>query len=54
MGIEDRLGVGVSVPTRGLDGVRDGLRLGGFRQPLDFKADIYGVFVQGSYRFGPF
>ena len=27
---------------------------GGVRQPLDFKADIYGVFVQGSYRFGPF
>ena len=26
-------------------------------QPLDFKANIYGVFVQGSYRFfggGPF
>jgi hypothetical protein len=21
---------------------------------LDFKADIYGVFVQGSYRFGSF
>jgi len=27
---------------------------GGFQQPLDFKIDIYGVFVQGSYRFGPF
>lgn len=26
---------------------------GGSRQPLDFKTDIYGVFVQGSYRFGP-
>ena len=29
-------------------------QIGGIRQPLDFKADIYGVFVQGSYRFGPF
>jgi hypothetical protein len=28
--------------------------IGGVRQPLDFKADIYGVFVQGSYSFGPF
>jgi outer membrane protease len=28
--------------------------LGGSPQPLDFKADIYGVFLQGSYRFGPF
>ncbi len=28
--------------------------LGGTAQPLDFKADVYGVFVQGSYRFGPF
>jgi len=27
---------------------------GGSVQPLDFKTDIYGVFVQGSYRFGPF
>lgn len=26
---------------------------GGSPQPLDFKTDIYGVFVQGSYRFGP-
>ena len=26
--------------------------LGGNAQPLDFKADIYGVFVQGSYYFG--
>jgi len=23
-------------------------------QPLDFKTNIYGVFVQGSYHFGPF
>jgi hypothetical protein len=28
--------------------------LGGFPQPLDFKAQIYGVFVQGSYQFGAF
>ncbi|HZP70576.1 MAG TPA: hypothetical protein VFB29_11595 [Pseudolabrys sp.] len=28
--------------------------LGGVPQPLDFKATIYGVFVQGTYRFGPF
>ncbi len=27
---------------------------GGSAQPLDFKTDIYGVFLQGSYRFGPF
>ena len=27
---------------------------GGSPQPLDFKTEIYGVFVQGSYRFGPF
>jgi hypothetical protein len=27
--------------------------IGGVPQPLDFKANIYGVFVQGSYRFGP-
>jgi outer membrane protease len=26
---------------------------GGSLQPLDFKTKIYGVFVQGSYRFGP-
>ncbi len=25
---------------------------GGSPQPLDFKLDIYGVFLQGSYRFG--
>jgi hypothetical protein len=28
--------------------------IGGFAQPLDFKSNIYGVFVQGSYRFGAF
>jgi hypothetical protein len=28
--------------------------VGGFAQPLDFKANLYGVFVQGSYRFGAF
>jgi hypothetical protein len=28
--------------------------VGGSPQPLDFKADIYGVFVQGSYRFSGF
>jgi hypothetical protein len=28
--------------------------LGGVPQPLDFKANIYGAFVQGTYRFGPF
>lgn len=27
---------------------------GGSPQPLDFKTEIYGVFVQGSYRFGSF
>jgi len=27
---------------------------GGSPQPIDFKTNIYGVFVQGSYRFGPF
>jgi hypothetical protein len=26
----------------------------GSPQPIDFKTNIYGVFVQGSYRFGPF
>lgn len=26
---------------------------GGSPQPLDFKTEIYGVFVQGSYHFGP-
>ena len=28
--------------------------VGGMPQPLDFKTNIYGVFVQGSYHFGPF
>ncbi len=28
--------------------------VGGTAQPLDFKSKIYGVFVQGSYRFGAF
>jgi hypothetical protein len=28
--------------------------IGGVAQPLDFKSNIYGVFVQGSYRFGAF
>jgi hypothetical protein len=28
--------------------------IGGSQQPLDFKANIYGVFLQGSYRFGTF
>jgi len=28
--------------------------IGGMMQPLDFKANIYGVFVQGAYHFGPF
>ena len=28
--------------------------IGGSLQPLDFKANIYGVIVQASYRFGPF
>jgi len=27
---------------------------GGVPQPLDFKTEIYGVFVQGSYRFAAF
>ena len=27
--------------------------IGGSPQPLDFKTNIYGVFVQGSYHFGP-
>ncbi len=27
---------------------------GGSPQPIDFKTNIYGVFLQGSYRFGPF
>jgi hypothetical protein len=27
--------------------------VGGSPQPLDFEANIYGVFVQASYRFGP-
>jgi outer membrane protease len=27
--------------------------IGGGLQPLDFKTNIYGVFVQGSYHFGP-
>ena len=28
--------------------------IGGTSQPLDFKADVYGVFVQASYRFTDF
>jgi hypothetical protein len=28
--------------------------VGGVPQPLDFKTNFYGVFVQGTYRFGPF
>jgi hypothetical protein len=28
--------------------------INGVAQPLDFKANLYGVFVQGSYRFGAF
>ena len=28
--------------------------VGGIQQPLDFKLDIYGVFLQGSYRLPPF
>jgi hypothetical protein len=24
---------------------------GGTTQPLDFKVDLYGVYLQGSYRF---
>jgi hypothetical protein len=27
---------------------------GGSPQPLDFKTNIYGAFLQGSYHFGPF
>jgi len=27
---------------------------GGSAQPLDFKTDIYGVFLQGNYHFAPF
>jgi hypothetical protein len=29
-------------------------RAGGNPFIVDFKSDIYGVFVQGSYRFGAF
>jgi hypothetical protein len=25
-----------------------------FAQPVDWKTDIYGVFVQGTYKFGPY
>jgi hypothetical protein len=28
-----------------------GIAAGGTAQPLDFKADLYGVYLQGSYRF---
>jgi len=30
----------------------DALFVNGVAQPLDFKANLYGLFVQGSYRFG--
>lgn len=32
----------------------DALFTNGVAQPLDFHANLYGVFVQGSYRFGAF
>lgn len=54
--IDDAISVGVGgrywhLKSQGDSHFED---VGGFPQPLDFKADIYGVFVQGSYRFGPF
>jgi hypothetical protein len=54
--IDDAISVGVGgrywhMESKGDSHFED---VGGFPQPLDFKATIYGVFVQGSYRFGPF
>ncbi len=54
--VDDAISVGIGgrywhMQSRGGSHFED---VGGFSQPLDFKADIYGVFVQGSYHFGPF
>jgi hypothetical protein len=51
--IDNSISVGVGgrywhMQSRGFAHFED---LGGTAQPLDFKADIYGVFVQGSYHF---
>jgi hypothetical protein len=32
----------------------EGIALNGGPQPVDWKSDIYGVFLQGSYKFGPY
>ncbi len=54
--IDDALSVGVGgrywhMQSSGYSHFED---VGGVAQPLDFKLDIYGVFLQGSYRFPPF
>ena len=54
--LDDAISLGVGgrywhMQSRGFAHFED---IGGGPQPLDFKTEIYGVFVQGSYRFGPF
>lgn len=54
--LDDAISLGVGgrywhMQSRGYAHFED---FGGSPQPLDFKTQIYGVFVQGSYRFGPF
>jgi outer membrane protease len=48
------LGVGGRYWRMQSQGSADFEVFGGSMQPLDFKTEIYGAFVQGSYRFGPF
>ena len=32
----------------------EAVEVNGGPQPVDWKSDIYGVFLQGSYKFGPY
>jgi hypothetical protein len=54
--VDDAISVGVGgrywhMQSRGNAHFED---FGGSPQPLDFKTEHYGVFLQGSYHFGPF
>ena len=48
------LGAGVRYWSMQSKGYSHFEAVGSSLQPLDFKANIYGVFLQGGYRFGPF
>jgi hypothetical protein len=48
------IGIGARYWHMETQGSADFSASGGTTQPLDFKVDLYGVYLQGSYRFDGF